>query len=73
MKMYRYLFTVQNIMKQRNVVIYILIRCEADEVNENDKLCNFWSKMFISKEIEMIDFKITGWLFMTLVEKKQLL
>ena len=31
---------------------YILIGCESDELYENNKLLNFWSKKFINKQIE---------------------
>ena len=48
---------------------YILIGCESDELFENDKLFNFWSNKCMNKEIEMRNFKITGWLFMTLVKR----
>ena len=48
---------------------YILIGCEADELFENNILFNFWSKKFINKEIEMRNFEITGWPFMTLVKR----
>ena len=47
---------------------YILIGCETDGLYENKNLFNFWSKKFINKEIEMRNFEITGWPFMTLVE-----
>ena len=36
---------------------YILIRCESDELFENDKLFNFWSNNFIIKDTEMRNFK----------------
>ena len=29
---------------------YILIRCESDDLFENDKLFNFWSNNFINKK-----------------------
>ena len=48
---------------------YILIGCESDELFENDKLFNFLSNKFINNEIEKRDFQITGWPFMTLVER----
>ena len=48
---------------------HILIGCESDELNENDKLFNFWSIKFINKEIEIKNFKILRWLFMTLVKR----
>ena len=49
---------------------FILVGCESDVLYENIELFNFWSKNFIKKEIEKKDFKITGWSFMTLVNKK---
>ena len=48
---------------------YILFGCESDELFENDKLFNFWSNKFISKEIEMRDFKTTRSFFMTIVKR----
>ena len=48
---------------------HILIGCESDELYENDNLFNFWSNKFINKEIENINFQITGWPFMTLVKR----
>ena len=48
---------------------YILIGCESDELFENDRLFNFWSDKFINEEIQKRNFKITGWPFMTLVER----
>ena len=53
--------------------IYILIACESDELYENDQLVNFWSKKLMNKEIEMRNFKITGWSFMTLVKRNNFL
>ena len=52
---------------------YILIGCESDVLYENDKLFNFWSNKFINKEIEMRNFKITAWFFMTLVKRNNFL
>ena len=48
---------------------YVLIECDSDELYEDDKLFNFWSNKFINKEMEMRNFKITGWPFMTLVKR----
>ena len=48
---------------------YLLVVCESDELNENDKLFNSWSKKFINKEIEIGNFKITAWFFMALVKR----
>ena len=48
---------------------YILIACESDELYENNKLFNFWSNKFINEEIQKRKFKITGYLFMTLVKR----
>ena len=48
---------------------YILIGCESDEVYDNDKIIIFWSIKFISKEMEMRNFKITGRPFLTLVKR----
>ena len=48
---------------------YILIRCESDEIFENDELFNFWSNKFINEEVQKRKFKITGWPFMTLVKR----
>ena len=47
---------------------YILIASESDELHEN-KLFNIWSNKLINKEIENRNFKLTGWLFMTLVKR----
>ena len=56
-------------VKTDKVDNYILIGCELDELYENDKLFNLWSNKFLNKEIEMRKFEITGWPFMTLVER----
>ena len=48
---------------------YTLIGSESDELFENDELFNFWSNKFINKGIENRNFKLTGWLFMTLVKR----
>ena len=48
---------------------YILIGCESYKLYENNELFNFWSNKCINKEIEMGNFKITGWSSMTLVKK----
>ena len=48
---------------------YILIGCQSNELFENDKLFNFWSNKFINNEIENRNFKLTGWLFMILIER----
>ena len=48
---------------------YTLIGCESDELVENDKLFKFWSNKLINKEIRKRKFKITGWLFMTLLRR----
>ena len=53
-------------IKRDRVDKYNLIGCKSDELYENDKLFNFWSNTFISKEVEKRDFKITGWSFLTL-------
>ena len=39
---------------------YILIGCGLEGFYENDKLFNFWSNIFLNKEIKNKDFKITG-------------
>ena len=51
--------------------VFILIRCDSDELNENEKLFNFLCNEFLNKEIEKRDFKITGWSFMTLVKRNK--
>ena len=56
-------------VKTDKVDTYILIGCESDELNENNKLFNFWSNKYINKDIENRDFKLTGWPFMTLVKR----
>ena len=56
-------------VKTEKVNFYILIACESDELHENDKLFNIWSNKLINKDIENRDFKLTGWLFMTLVKR----
>ena len=48
---------------------FILIGCESVVLIENIEIFNFWSNNFIITEIEKIDFKITGWSFMTLVKR----
>ena len=50
-----------------------IIGCESDELYENDKLYNFCSIKFKNRQIEKRDCKITGWPFMTLVEKNNIL
>ena len=49
---------------------YILIGCESDELYEIIKLFNFSSNKFINREIEMRNFEITAWSFVTLVKRK---
>ena len=39
-------------VKTDKVDNYISIRCESDELYENDKLFNFWSDRFINQEIQ---------------------
>ena len=56
-------------VKTDKVDNYILIGCESDELLENDKLFNLWSKKFINEEIQKRKIKITGWPFMTLVKR----
>ena len=56
-------------VKTDKIDIYILIECESDELYENDKLFNFWSNKFINKELEIRNFKLTVWSFMTLVKR----
>ena len=56
-------------IKTDKVDNYILIGSESDELFENDKLFNIWSKKLINKEIENRNFKLTGWPFMTLVKR----
>ena len=46
---------------------YKLIGCESDQLYGNDELFNFWSNKPIHQAIEKRNFKITGWIFMTLV------
>ena len=48
---------------------YVIFGCESDELFENDKLFNFWSNKFINEGIEKRNFQITGWSFMTLVNR----
>ena len=55
--------------KTEKVDSFILIGCESEELCENHKLFNFWSNKFINKEIEMRNFKLTGWFSMTLVKR----
>ena len=55
-------------IKTNEIDNYVLTGCDSDEIFENDKLFNFWSKKFINKGIEMRNFKLTGWPFMTLVK-----
>ena len=63
-----FLYGFKNIKKDK-VDNYILIGCESDGLYETDKLFNFWSNIFIDKEMEKRDFEITGWSFMTLVKR----
>ena len=58
-------------IKTDKVDTYILIRCESDELYENDKLFIFWSNKFINEELENKDFKITKWSFMTLGKRNK--
>ena len=58
--------------KLDKVGICILFSCESDELNQNDKLLNFWSDKFINEELEKGNFKITGWLFMTYVKRNKI-
>ena len=46
-----------NLLKTDKINNFILLGCESDESNENDKLFNFWSNKIIKKEIEMRNFK----------------
>ena len=55
-------------VKTDKVDTYFLIGCESDVLYESRKLFNFWSNKII-KKIEMRNFKITGWSFMTLVKR----
>ena len=45
---------------------YILIGCKSDDFYKIDKIFSFWSNRFINKEIELKNFEMTGWSFMTL-------
>ena len=63
-----FIFSFKHV-KTDKVNIYILIGSKSDELYENDKLFNFWSNKYIKKEIEIRNFKLTGWLFMTLVKR----
>ena len=56
-------------IKADKVNIYILIGCESDELNQNDKIFNFWSNKFINEEIKKRSFKLTGRSFMTLAKR----
>ena len=58
-----------NHIKTNKIDNYILIGCELDELFENDKLFNFWSKKFINEKIQKRDFQISGRSFMTLVKR----
>ena len=49
---------------------YIIIGCKSDDFYKIDKIFSFWSNRFINKEIEMKNFEITGWSFMTLVRTR---
>ena len=51
---------------------FMLRGCESDDLYENDKLFNFWSKKFINEEMGKRDFQITGRPFMTLVKRNNL-
>ena len=48
---------------------YIKMGWEPDEFYENDEPLNLWSTKFTIKEIEMRNFNITGWSFMTSVTR----
>ena len=43
--------------KTEKIDIFLFIGCESDELNENDKMFNFWSTKFINEDIEMRKFK----------------
>ena len=60
-------------VKTDKVDKYIIIGCESDELNENNTLSNLWSNEFLNKEIEMRNFKLTGWSFLTLVTRNNFL
>ena len=44
-------------VKTDKIDYFILIGCESDELNENDKLFNLWSNKLINEEMEKRDFK----------------
>ena len=56
-------------VKTDKVDNYVFIGSESDVLFENNKLFNFWYNKFKIKEIESRDFKLTEWLFMTLVKR----
>ena len=56
-------------IKTDKIDIYVLFGCESDENCEIYKLLKFWSSKCIIKEIEMRNFKTTGWPFMILVKR----
>ena len=59
-------------IKTDKIDSYILIGCESDGIIENDKLFSFITfdyNKHINEEIENRDFEITGWPFMTSVER----
>ena len=58
-----------NYAKTDKIDNYILIGCESDELFENDKLFKFWFNKFINGMVQKRKFKITGWLFITLVKR----
>ena len=59
-------------IKTDKVDNYIIIGCESDDLYENDKLFNFWSKKILNEEIKMRDFKVRGWFLMTLVKRNNI-
>ena len=52
---------------------YILIACESKKIYENDNNFNSSSHTFSNTDIEMRNFKITQWYFMTVVKRNNFL
>ena len=59
--------------KTDKVDIYIIMGCNSNELQESDKLFNFWSNNFLDKEIQKKNLKKTQWFFMTLVKRNNFL
>ena len=56
-------------VKTDKVDKYALIGCDLHELYEYDILFNFWSNIFINKQMEIRIFEIREWSLLTLVKR----